>query len=47
MNLFKSCKNIVPGRIQKYKPTLSKLDSSCDCLCCVRLVMVASPVDVG
>ena len=51
MNLFENCKNTVPvkftGWIGKSKPALSKLDSSCDTFCCVRLVMVALTVDVG
>ena len=33
--------------IEKYKPALSKSDSSWDNLCCVRLVIVSLAVKIG
>ena len=38
---------ILCGWIEKYKPALSKSDSSWDNLHCVRLVTVSSAVNIG
>ena len=51
MNLFKSVKisdfRILSGWIEKYKPALSKSDSSWDNSYCVRLVIVSLAVNIG
>ena len=38
---------ILSGWIEKYKPALSKSNSSCDNSCCVRLVIDSLDVNVG
>ena len=38
---------ILSGFIEKYKPALSKWDSSCDNSYCVRLVIVSLAVNIG
>ena len=38
---------ILSGWIEKYKPALSKSDSSGDNSYCVRLVIVSLPVNIG
>ena len=35
------------GRTEKYRPALSKSNSACDSLSCVRLVIVSLIVSVG
>ena len=51
MNLFKGSEisdfQILSGWIEKYKPALSKSDSSWDNLYCVRLVTVSLAVNIG
>ena len=51
MNLSKVVKildfQILSGWIEKYKPALSKLDSSWDNSYCIRLVIVLLDVNVG
>ena len=38
---------ILSGGIEKYKPALSKSDSSWDNSCCMRLVIVSLAVNIG
>ena len=51
MNLFKGMKisdfRILSGWIKKYKPALSRSDSSWDNSYCVRLVIVLLAVNIG
>ena len=49
MNLFKGSEDfrILSGWIEKYKPALSKSDSSWDNLYCVRLVIVSLALNIG
>ena len=51
MNLFKVVKisdfQTLSGWIEKYKPALSKSDSSWDNSYCVRLVIVSLAVNIG
>ena len=48
VNLFKGSDfRILSGWIEKYKPALSKLDSSRDNSYCVRLVIVSLAVNIG
>ena len=51
MNLFKGMKisdfRILSGWIKKYKPVLSRSDSSWDNSYCVRLVIVLLAVNIG
>ena len=51
MNLLKGSKDfdfrILSGWIEKYKPALSKSDSSWDNSYCVKLVIVSLAVNIG